>query len=212
MNSSLANIFDDIVRGESVEIGLHVQAALNTGVDPLLVLNEGMIAGLREVGQRFERCEYYVPELLYAARAMQAGLTVLKPHLPRGQVKASGTVIIGTVQRDMHDIGKNLVGLLLEGAGFVVRDLGTNVPAETFVKAVRDERPDIVALSALLTTTMQGMQTTIAALQAAGVRDQVKVIVGGAPVTEAFARQIGADGYAPDASRAVALAHSLVTR
>jgi 5-methyltetrahydrofolate--homocysteine methyltransferase len=153
----------------------------------------------------------FVPELLYAARAMQAGLLVLKPHLPKGQVKTSGTVLIGTVQGDMHDIGKNLVGLLLEGAGFVVRDVGTNVPPEAFVRAVRAEQPDVLALSALLTTTMQAMATTIAALQAAGLRDRVKIIIGGAPVTEAFAREIGADGYAPDASRAIALVEGLLT-
>jgi 5-methyltetrahydrofolate--homocysteine methyltransferase len=144
-------------------------------------------------------------------RAMQAGLLVLKPHLPKGENNASGTVLIGTVQGDMHDIGKNLVGLLLEGAGFVIRDLGTNVSPEAFVRAVRAERPDILALSALLTTTMQSTATTIAAIEAADLRDQLKIIVGGAPVTEAFARHIGADGYAPDASRAVSLVEALLT-
>ncbi len=208
----LDDVFDDILLGEASEIGPHVQAALDNGVEPLVILNQGMIAGLRAVGVRFEDGECFVPELLYAARAMQAGLLVLKPHLPKGQVNTSGTVLIGTVQGDMHDIGKNLVGLLLEGAGFAIHDLGTNVPPEAFVRAVRAERPDILALSALLTTTMQSMATTIAALEAAGVRDQLKIIVGGAPVTEAFARHIGADGYAPDASRAVALVEALLTR
>jgi len=148
--------------------------------------------------------------MLIAARAMQAGLTVLKPHLMQADVKATGRVVAGTVKGDLHDIGKNLVCMLLEGAGFEIIDLGTDVVPEKFVEVVKEGKADIVALSALLTTTMPNMKVTIEALKSTGVREKAKVIIGGAPVTQAYADQIGADGYAPDASRAVALAKSLM--
>jgi 5-methyltetrahydrofolate--homocysteine methyltransferase len=148
--------------------------------------------------------------MLIAARAMQSGLALLKPHLIEADIESAGTVAIGTVKGDLHDIGKNLVGMMLEGAGFEVVDLGTDVAPEQFVEAVKGGDVDIVALSALLTTTMPSMQTTIEALKAEGIRDQVKVIIGGAPVTDQYSDSIGADGYSPDASRAVALAKSLI--
>jgi 5-methyltetrahydrofolate--homocysteine methyltransferase len=179
-------------------------------LDPGRILSEEMIAAMAEVGRLFEEGEYYVPEMLIAARAMQAGLAVLKPHLVNANIQPVGKVVAGTVKGDLHDIGKNLVCMMLEGSGFEIVDLGTDVAAERFVEAARQPGVKVVALSALLTTTMTQMQTTIQALEQAGVRQQVKVIVGGAPVTEAFARQVGADGYAPDASRAVSLARTLI--
>jgi 5-methyltetrahydrofolate--homocysteine methyltransferase len=148
--------------------------------------------------------------MLIAARAMQNGMAILKPHLQKGNVKPSGKVVIGTVKGDLHDIGKNLVALMLEGDGFEIKDLGVDVPVEEFVRVLKEENPDILALSALLTTTMQMMKTTVDAVIAAGLRQQVKIIVGGAPVTEAYAMKIGADGFSPDASRAVTLAKSLL--
>jgi 5-methyltetrahydrofolate--homocysteine methyltransferase len=169
-----------------------------------------MIAAMSEVGRRFEAGDYYVPEMLISARAMKAGLAQLQPSLKDSSIEVAGTVAVGTVKGDLHDIGKNLVAIMLEGAGFKVRDLGTDVSPEAFV-AVADE-VDLIGLSALLTTTMGHMQETLAALDAAGKRSRVKVIVGGAPVTADFARRIGADGYAPDASQAVALAKSLIPR
>jgi 5-methyltetrahydrofolate--homocysteine methyltransferase len=164
---------------------------------------------MAEVGARFERGEFYVPEMLVAARAMQAGLAVLKPHLAEGGVQMRGKVVIGTVKGDLHDIGKNLVAMMLEGAGFEVIDLGTDVAPEKFAAAVREHKPSLVGMSALLTTTMKAMQPTIEAIEDIGLRTQVKVLVGGAPITEDFAKSIGADGYAADASRAVAIAKSL---
>ena len=169
-----------------------------------------MIAAMKEVGRLFEEGDYFVPEMLIAARAMQAGMALLKPHLLSSEVKSAGRVAIGTVKGDLHDIGKNLVALMLEGAGFEVIDLGVDVPPEKFVDAITNSGADIVAFSALLTTTMPNMKVTIDAIQAAGLRDKVKVIIGGAPVTQAYADQIGADGYSADASRAVSLAKSLM--
>jgi 5-methyltetrahydrofolate--homocysteine methyltransferase len=165
---------------------------------------------MNHVGKMFEEGEFFIPEMLIAARAMQAGLAVLKPHLMQADVKATGRVVAGTVKGDLHDIGKNLVCMLLEGAGFEIIDLGTDVVPEKFVEVVKEGKADIVALSALLTTTMPNMKVTIEALKNAGVREKAKVIIGGAPLTQAYADQIGADGYAPDASRAVALAKSLM--
>jgi 5-methyltetrahydrofolate--homocysteine methyltransferase len=163
------------------------------------------------VGQLFEKGEYFVPEMLLAARAMQTGLAILKPRLINSNHQAAGRVVLGTVQGDLHDIGKNLVGMMLEGAGFEIVDLGTDVNPDRFVEAVQANRPNLVAMSALLTTTMPSMRTTLEALQAAGLRDQVKVMIGGAPVTDTYAGEIGADGYAGDASRAVRLAQALVS-
>jgi 5-methyltetrahydrofolate--homocysteine methyltransferase len=211
MEPVLQSLYDSILNGENTSVPGQVQAALDAGIEPGRILNEGMIAAMREVGRLFEEGEYFVPEMLISARFMQSGLAVLKPHLANSNVQSAGRVVIGTVKGDLHDIGKNLVGMMLEGAGFEIVDLGTDVPPERFVEAAESGGFDIVALSALLTTTMPNMKATIEALSEAGVRERVKVLVGGAPVTEAYAQQIGADGYSPDASRAVVVARGLVT-
>jgi 5-methyltetrahydrofolate--homocysteine methyltransferase len=163
-----------------------------------------------EVGRRFESGEFFVPELILAARAMKSALELIRPLLVQTGAKSIGRVVIGTVKGDMHDIGKNLVAALLEGAGFEVMDLGSNVPPERFVEAVRSTRADIVALSALLTTTMPAMRVTVDALKTAGVRDQVKILIGGAPITARFSEEIGADGYSETAPGAVTLAHRVL--
>ncbi len=195
-----------VVAGNAPDCVVGVQAALQAGHDPARILNEGMVAAMAQVGRLFEQGEYYVPDMLIAARALQAGLQVLRPRLVAAAVKPIATVILGTVQGDVHDIGKNLVALMLEGAGFAVIDLGVDVAPEKFVAAIREHQPRLVGMSALLTTTMPMMAQTLAALQSAGVRDRVIVMVGGAPVTEAFARQIGADVFAPNASAAASRA------
>jgi 5-methyltetrahydrofolate--homocysteine methyltransferase len=210
MNQLIQEIYDGIIDGQAPLVSQKVQQALDSDVDPAAILNQGMIAAMAEVGKRFEEGEYFVPEMLIAARAMQAGLALLKPRLQQTDLRSSGKVVIGTVKGDLHDIGKNLVAMMLEGAGFEIVDLGTDVSPDKFVTAAREHQADLVAMSALLTTTMPNMKVTIDALQTAGLRQQVKVIIGGAPITESFARQVGADGYAPDASRAVAVAKSLL--
>jgi 5-methyltetrahydrofolate--homocysteine methyltransferase len=210
MNETLQTIFDAILSGDAAEVQSHVRLALDEKQEPTVILNEGMIASMREVGRRFEEGDFFVPEMLLSARAMQAGMAVLKPSLQQSNVQSSGKVVIGTVKGDLHDIGKNLVALMLEGAGFEIKDLGTDVAAEDFVAAVRAESADILALSALLTTTLPSMKQTIQAVETAGLRDKVKILIGGAPVTEDYARQIGADGFSPDASRAVAVAETLM--
>lgn len=210
MDPKLAAIFEAVLEGDMPAAKDAIQAALDAGLAPNAILNDGMIAAMAEVGRRFEEGDYYVPEMLISARAMQAGLAILKPHLQSGGDQPAGTVLICTVKGDLHDIGKNLVALMLEGAGFEVRDLGVDVPAEKIVEAVRTGGANILALSALLTTTMPYMKTTIDAIRQAGLRDTVKIMVGGAPVTAEYASQIGADGYSPDASRAVRLAHTLM--
>ena len=210
MESLIKEIHSAVMEGQSEIVQEKVQVALAAGLQAVDILNEGMIAAMTEVGKLFEDGEYFVPEMLISARAMQAGLALLKTALKDADVKSSGSVVIGTVKGDLHDIGKNLVSMMLEGAGFEIIDLGTDVSPDEFVQAVRERSPQIVAMSALLTTTMPSMASTINALIEAGVRDKVKVIIGGAPVTTNYARQIGADGFSPDASRAVALAKSLI--
>jgi 5-methyltetrahydrofolate--homocysteine methyltransferase len=210
MHELLKTVYDDVINGDRTAVEAGVRAAMEAGQPVASILNDALIGAMKEVGERFERQDFYVPEMLVAARAMQAGLTILKPHLVQAGVPAAGKVVIGTVKGDLHDIGKSLVGMMLEGAGFEVVDLGTDVGPEKFGEAVRTHKPQLVGLSALLTTTMQNMKSTLEALEDLGVRTQVKVMVGGAPVTDVFAREIGADGYAPDASRAVALAKSLL--
>ncbi len=207
--SQIEAIYQAVLDGNAPAAKAGVEKALAAGIAPDTILKEGLIAAMAEVGRLFEENEYFVPEMLVSARAMQNGLSVLKPYLAETGAQPTGKVIIGTVKGDLHDIGKNLVAMMLEGAGFEVVDLGTDVSPEKFVKAVYDHKPQVVGMSALLTTTMPSMGTTVKALQEAGVRDQVKVMIGGAPVTDAFAKQIGADGYAPDASSAVRLAKSL---
>lgn len=211
MEPILQEIYQGILDGQHREVEAKVQAALQAGLNPKSILDEGMIAAMTEVGRLFESSEFYVPEMLVSARAMQTGLAVLKPHLKEANIQSAGKVAIGTVQGDLHDIGKNLVIMMLEGAGFEILDLGTDVAPEKFVAAIQSGGVDILAMSALLTTTMRNMKVTIDALKEAGVREHIKVMIGGAPITEDYSRQIGADGSAPDASRAVALAKSLLT-
>ena len=203
-------LYDSIINGDAQEAKEKVQEALDAGIAPSSILNDAMVKAMAEVGRLFEEGEYFVPEMLISARAMQTGLSVLKPLLVQANIKSVGKVAAGTVKGDLHDIGKNLLCMMLEGAGFEILDLGTDVSPQKFVDVVSSGNADIIALSALLTTTMPNMKTTIQALQESGLREQVKVIIGGAPVTQEYANQIGADGYAPDASRAVALAKSLV--
>jgi 5-methyltetrahydrofolate--homocysteine methyltransferase len=211
MDTYLQPIYSGIIEGEMAVVGEHVHKALDVGLAPEAILQQGLVPAMNEVGQLFEKGEYFVPEMLLAARAMQTGLAILKPRLINSNHQAAGRVVLGTVQGDLHDIGKNLVGMMLEGAGFEIVDLGTDVNPDRFVEAVQANRPNLVAMSALLTTTMPSMRTTLEALQAAGLRDQVKVMIGGAPVTDTYAGEIGADGYAGDASRAVRLAQALVS-
>jgi len=208
--SHIETIYTAVLEGNAAGAKAGVTAALATGLNPETILKDGLIAAMSEVGRLFEENEYFVPEMLVSARAMQGGLTLLKPHLAAGGAVSTGKVVVGTVKGDLHDIGKNLVAMMLEGAGFEVIDLGTDVTPEKFINAVLAHRPQVLGMSALLTTTMPSMGNTVRALQEAGLREQVKVMIGGAPVTDSFAKQIGADGYSPDASSAVRLAKSLV--
>jgi 5-methyltetrahydrofolate--homocysteine methyltransferase len=208
MQTLIREVYDSIINGDQHAAASKATESLNTGIEAGRLLQEGMIAAMTEVGRLFEAGEYFIPEMLIAARAMQACLAVIKPSLIQGKYKPAGKVAIGTVRGDLHDIGKNLVAIMLEGAGFEVVDLGTDVPPENFVATA--EAVDIIAISALLTTTMVNMKAVIENLQQAGKRDKVKVMIGGAPITETYAQQIGADGYAADASRAVELAKSLL--
>jgi 5-methyltetrahydrofolate--homocysteine methyltransferase len=206
---SIQHISEAVIAGKAAVVEQEVKNELEAKTAPDKILTEGLIAAMSEVGARFERGEFYVPEMLIAARAMKAGLAILRPLLTEQAVAMRGKVVIGTVKGDLHDIGKNLVSMMLEGAGYQIVDLGTDVPPEKFAAAVREHHPKLVGMSALLTTTMRNMKETIEAIEDVGLRSQVKIIVGGAPLTEAYAKDIGADGYAPDASRAVALANSL---
>lgn len=210
MEEIIQKIYNSILEGNTQAVRLAVEHALEVGAQPGTILQEGMINTMKEVGRLYEDGEYYVPEMIVSARAMKEGLSILKPLLIKENVKVEGTVIIGTVKGDLHDIGKNLVSLMLEGAGFEVIDLGVDVDPDKFIKTLNDCQADILALSALLTTTMTNMKAVIDSLVEAGVRDRVKVLVGGAPVTESYAAQIGADGYALDAGRAVSVASTLV--
>ena len=204
----LKQIYDNVIEGQMVDVENGVKAALSAGIGADVILKDGLIAAMDEVGKRYEEGDFFVPEMLISARAMQAGLKLLKPHLVRGSVKAAGRVAIGTIKGDLHDIGKNLVAMMLEGAGFEIIDLGVDVSPQAFVDAVH-EGAQIIGMSALLTTTMSNMAGTIEALKAAGLRDKVKIMIGGAPVTEEFAKRIGADAFAPDASSATRIARQL---
>ncbi len=202
----LKQLYDAVVSGDAKATHALTQQALAEGIDPLQLVNEYMVPAMDEVGRRFECNEYFVPELLISARAMKAALDLIRPLLTARGDKPVGRVAIGTVKGDLHDIGKNLVASLLEGGGFEVIDLGVNVAPEKFIATVREKDANIVAMSALLTTTMPAMKTTIEALKQAGVRDKVKVLIGGAPITQKYADEIGADGYSENAVGAVALA------
>jgi len=210
MADMLQKIASNLYDGDDDAVAELVREALDQGLAPPEILSGGLIAGMDEVGKDFKAGELFVPEVLIAARAMHAGMGVLRPLLAESDVPSAGKFVIGTVEGDLHDIGKNLVRMMIEGAGFETIDLGTDVKAEAFVEAVREHRPALVGMSALLTTTMVNMKTTIEALEEAGLRNSVKVMVGGAPVTAAFAEEIGADAYAPDAATAVEVARSLV--
>ncbi len=211
MADVLQKIASSLYAGEADQVAESVQSALDQGMSANEVLQAGLITGMDQVGKDFKAGDLFVPEVLIAARAMHAGMNVLRPLLAASGAPSAGKYIIGTVKGDLHDIGKNLVKMMVEGAGFEVIDLGTDVAPEKFVAAVREHQPGLVGLSALLTTTMMGMKTTVEALQAAGLRDSVKIMIGGAPVTEAFAKQVGADAYAPDAATAVDVARSLAS-
>jgi 5-methyltetrahydrofolate--homocysteine methyltransferase len=210
MDEKLQEIYTSILEGTNQNIGAQVQTALDAGIGPSQILNDGMVAAMAEVGRLFEEGEFFVPEMLISARAMKTGMEVLKPHLAQAEVRSAGKVVIGTVQGDLHDIGKNLVAMMLEGAAFEIIDLGADVSPERFVETARESGAQVVAMSALLTTTMGSMRVTIDALKAAGLRDQVRVIVGGAPLSAKYAQEIGADGFAMDASQAVQEARKLV--
>ncbi len=198
----LDELREAVIDGQAKVAVAKATQGLEQGIPAEVLLRDGLIAAMREVGRLFEEGEIYVPEMLVAARAMNATVAVLKPGLVEHAVQSSGTVAIGTVQGDLHDIGKNLVAMMLAGSGFEVVDLGTDVPPERFIDAIR-AGADVVGMSALLTTTMTSMKDVVDAITAAGLRDQVRIIVGGAPITAKYAAQIGADGYAPDASKAV---------
>ncbi len=206
----LKQLFDGVVEGNAKLVRSLTETALARGVDPNVLLNGHMIPAMNEVGKRFEAGEYFVPELLISARAMKGALELLRPLLAARGSKPVGKVAIGTVKGDLHDIGKNLVAAMLEGGGFEVVDLGVDVSAEKFVDAVKQQQVTIVALSALLTTTMGSMKGVVESLRSQGVRDRVKVMIGGAPVTQQFADEIGTDGYSDNASGAVTLARKLV--
>jgi len=208
--ADLKLLYDAVVNGDAKASATVTQQALAEGFDPLRLVNEQMIPAMDEVGRRFESNEYFVPELLISARAMKASLDLIRPLLVARGDQPAGRVAIGTVKGDLHDIGKNLVASLLEGGGFEVIDLGVNVAPEKFIETIKEKQANIVAMSALLTTTMPSMKSTIEALKQAGVRDKVKVLIGGAPITQKYADEIGADGYSENAVGAVALAKKAV--
>ena len=208
----LQQLYDDTLVGKAPEVRDGVEAGLADGMEPERMLYDALIPSLEEVGARFERGDYFVPEMLIAARAMQGALDILRPLLAETGAATVGTFLMGTVKGDVHDIGKNLCNIMLEGAGFTVVDLGVNVAPEKFVEEIARVEPDIVGFSAFLTTTMPMFKANINALEKAGIRDDVIVIVGGAPVTQEYADKVGADGYASDASAAVRLAKDLIER
>jgi 5-methyltetrahydrofolate--homocysteine methyltransferase len=199
-----------LAQGKMEEVKKLTDEALNNGESAEAILKEGFIQSMDRIGVRFKNGEIYIPEVLIAARAMHAGMDVLKPILSKSTTRLSKKVAIGTVKGDLHDIGKNLVAMMLEGGGFEVVDLGIDVSAEKFVEAIKTHKPQVVGMSALLTTTIREMKATLEAIEKAGLRKEVKTIVGGAPLTEKFAREIGADGYAPDAASAVDMVTSLI--
>ncbi len=208
--SKIQEVAEAVEKGKAKLVGGLVQEALDEGCDPVEILNQGMIDAMGVVGEKFKNNEIFVPEMLVAARAMKKGVEVLKPHLASGGTSSAGKMILGTVAGDLHDIGKNLVGMMIESAGFEVIDLGIDVPIEKFIEAV-NENPDatLVGCSALLTTTMPALRDTVAALNEQPFRDRIKIMVGGAPITQAFADEIGADGYSEDAASAAQLAKKL---
>ncbi|MGQ9471964.1 MAG: corrinoid protein [Candidatus Aminicenantales bacterium] len=208
--TNFQEISEALVAGNSKKIKELVDGALKEGISAKEILDKALVPGMMVVGKKFKNGEYFIPEVLVAARAMDAGIDLLRPFFNQNEIKYIGKVIIGTVSGDIHDIGKNLVAMMLKGAGFQVIDLGVNVPPEKFVEKAKSENAEIVAMSALLTTTMVAMKDTIYSLKKSGIRNEVKVMIGGAPVTQKYADEIGADGYAPDAATAVEKAKELL--
>lgn len=202
----LLQISEALQKGKAKDVAALVEQAISDGLTPGEILNDGLLAGMSIIGRKFKANEVYVPEVLIAARAMNTGTQILKPHLAIAGVESAGKVVLGTVKGDLHDIGKNLVRMMMEGKGLEVIDVGVDVSSEKFIEAIKEHNPKILALSALLTTTMSEQKNVIEALKNAGIRDSVKVMVGGAPVTEAFAKEIGADAYTPDAASAADVA------
>lgn len=207
---NFADIANAVKTGKAKDVKELVQQAIDSCIDVELILNEGLIAGMNEIGARFKNNEVYVPEVLVAARAMKTGTTMLKALLAASNHQTIGTIAVGTVSGDLHDIGKNLVCMMMEGAGFEVIDLGVDVSPEKFAEAAANPKVSIVAMSALLTTTMPAMKDSIDAIEAAGLRNKVKIMVGGAPITAEFAKEIGADGYTSDAASAAEFAKGLI--
>ena len=207
---NLVEISEALINGKAPVVVDLVNKALSEGTSPQEILNKALIPGMDVVGKKFKANEFYVPEVLVAARAMQGGLRILKPLLAEAGVKQIGTVVVGTVKGDLHDIGKNLVAMMLEGAGFKVVDLGIDVPPEKFVSAAVDNDAQVIGMSALLTTTMPSMKNTVEALRVAGLSDKIKTLIGGAPVTQKYADEIGATGYSPDAASAVEKAKEVI--
>ncbi len=205
-------LYDAILNGDAKKAHAATEAALAAGAVPMQLISESMVPAMDEVGRLFEAEEYFVPELLLAGRAMRSALDLLRPLMTASGQKLSTKVVIGTVKGDLHDIGKNIVGSMLEGSGFEVIDLGTDVSPEKFVSAVEEQKPHVVCMSALLTVTMPSMKTTIEALKTAGLRTRVKVLIGGAPVTMQYAKEIGADGYSENASGAVGMVRNLIAK
>jgi 5-methyltetrahydrofolate--homocysteine methyltransferase len=210
MSAILEEISTAVIEGNMDDIEDLTDDALDEGLSAEQILNEGLMPGMDHVGVEFKAGNMFVPEVLRSAKTMQGSMTIIRPMLVETGVKTAGKVLLGTVKGDLHDIGKNLVGMMCEGAGFEVEDIGKDVAPEQFVDAVKEYEPDVVGMSALLTTTMRAMESTIKVLEEAGLRDKVKIIIGGAPVTQAFADQIGADGYASNAAGAADLAKKLV--
>jgi 5-methyltetrahydrofolate--homocysteine methyltransferase len=210
MDEKIQAVYDAVLNGAMADTTGLVQEAIDAGLEADVILKEGLIAAMSEIGHKFETGEAYVPEMLISAKSMKFGLELLRPHLVAADVQPVGKVIIGTVQGDLHDIGKNLVAMMMEGAGFEVIDLGADVKPEKIIEAIDEHKPDIVALSALLTTTMGNMKTVITKMEDAGVNNEISVMIGGAPVTQEYADEIGADGFGVDASQAANLAKKLV--
>jgi 5-methyltetrahydrofolate--homocysteine methyltransferase len=210
--ADLQKIASALMKGDAPAVEKLTKEAVDAGVSSKEILESGLIAGMHEVGERFKNNEIYVPEVLIAARAMQAGMKVLEPLLVKAGIKPVGTIAMGTVRGDLHDIGKNLVGMMLRGNGFRVIDLGIDVSPQKFVEVAKKEDVNLIGMSALLTTTMPSMKATIDELQKAGLLGKVKVLIGGAPVTQRYASEIGADGFAPDAASAVDRAKALIGR
>jgi 5-methyltetrahydrofolate--homocysteine methyltransferase len=211
MSEILSELSTAVIEGNLDDIADLTQDALDDGFDAKQILDQGLMPGMDHVGVEFKAGNMFVPEVLRSARAMQASMTIIKPLLAAAGSKMTGKVLLGTVKGDLHDIGKNLVAMMCEGAGFEVKDLGKDIAPEAFVEAVKEFEPDVLGMSALLTTTMRSMEHTIKALEEAGVRDKVKIMIGGAPVTQSFCDQIGADGYASNAAAAADLAKKFVS-